>query len=69
MKITSEQKEKLKKSLTEDEFHRLMSVVNDLPEFLSELNELIISRFDDDDEDTPESEHLQRIYDEIYNQN
>ncbi len=69
MIITEEQKGKLHFVLTKQEFDHLMSFVDNLENFQTELDDLIISRFDERDEATPQSEELQCIYDEIYNQN
>lgn len=64
--VTDNQKEKLKNVLTEEEYNRLIPLVWD--DFFSELNDCIVTRFIDD-EPTPEAWAVQRIYDEIYNQN
>lgn len=69
MIITEEQKLRLKELLSSEEYKNLISKINDSGDFLSELDDLIISRFDENDENTPDSERLQRIFDEIYNQN
>ncbi len=69
MIITQEQKDKLFSLLTREEYENLMSFTLDISKFQTELDDLIISRFDENDENTPEAEELQRIYDQIYNQN
>ncbi len=69
MKVTEQQKNALKSQLTEEEYDKLWTYASDLGEFLSALDDLIISRFDKNDENTPEAEKLQCIFDEIYNQN
>lgn len=69
MIITQSQQEKLKEILKENEYDYLMSLTYDIFVFQTELDDLIISRFDENDENTVQSENLQRIYDEIYNQN
>ena len=69
MIITQEQKNRLKELLTEREYKHLMQYVFDIFQFQTELDDLIVSRFDENDENTEDSELLQRLYDEIYNQN
>lgn len=69
MKITDEQKNALKSQLTEEEYEKLLTYAFDIGEFLSALDDLIVSRFDRNDENTPEAERLQCLFDEIYNQN
>ena len=69
MIITQEIREKLKLLLTEKEYKYLMQYTFDIFQFQTELDDLIISRFDKNDENTKESEDLQRVYDEIYNLN
>lgn len=64
--VTDKQKERLKQALTEEEYNRLISLV--WGDFYSELNDCIVMRFIDD-EPTPKAWVIQRIYDEIYNQN
>ena len=63
MIIPKEIIEKLKSLLSEKEY------TFDIFQFQTELDDLIISRFDQNDESTKESDKLQRIYDEIYNLN
>ncbi len=65
--ITTEQKEKLKNILTEEEFRNLCPLVWD--DFFVELNECTILRFNEDDEPTDISNQLEDIYFEILNQN
>jgi hypothetical protein len=69
MIITENQKERLQSLLTRKEYLYLMSFENNLGDFQTELDDFIISRFDENDENTPQAEELQCIYDEIYNQN
>lgn len=69
MIITEEQKQQLQELLTEEEFAALMAYENDVGEFESELNALITTRFDAEDEATAESNKLEDLYYEIYNQN
>lgn len=64
--VTENQKERLKNALTEEEYNRLIPLV--WGDFFSELNDCIVTRFSDD-EPTPKAWIIQRIYDEIYNQN
>ena len=69
MILPQEIREKLKSLLTEKEYKHLMQYTFDIFQFQTELDDLIISRFDKNDESTKESEDLQRVYDEIYNLN
>lgn len=69
MIIPKEIIEKLKSLLSEKEYTHLMQYTFDIFQFQTELDDLIISRFDQNDESTKESDKLQRIYDEIYNLN
>lgn len=66
MKVTQEQKSKLKELLTEREYNTVFSL--DGEEFFSMLDNCIVDRFEDD-EPTDEALAIQRIYDEIYLQN
>ncbi len=65
--ITTEQKEKLKNTLTEEEYKNVFSFEGD--DFLGELSCCILDRFDGDGAHTPESSQLEDIYFEILNQN
>ncbi len=64
--ITEEQKGKLRRLLTEKEFNNLLSKEWEI--FFDELNYLIVSRFVND-EPTEQSNALDKIYIQIYNQN
>ncbi len=63
--ITDEQKELLKPFMPDiDKFIKL-----GLGDFLTELHYLIIGNLDDDYNSTAISDKLQKLYDDIYNQN
>lgn len=64
--VTDAQKEALKSILTHDEYKKLDGL--SWKKFFLCLDAYILYRFRDD-EPTKEGEALQRIYDEVYNQN
>ena len=70
MIISKEQIKRLKDLLTEDEYNEIISCVNedDIEKFQDLLNDCIVMRFVGDDP-TKEAWAVQRIYDEVYNQN
>ena len=67
--LTENQKNELKNILEEKEYQELIEIEEDVFDFLVELHLLIDGYMDEDYNDTKESEKLQAIYDEIYNQN
>ena len=67
IKITENQKNRLKNIIDEQEYEELMK--NDIADFFSDLHLLIIGYMDEDYNSTKESDELQRLYDEIYNLN
>ena len=67
--LTEKQKNELKNILEEKEYQELIEIEEGVFDFLVELHLLIDGYMDEDYNDTKESEKLQAIYDEIYNQN
>ena len=67
IKITENQKNRLKNILDKEEYEKLMK--NDIADFFNDLHWLIIGYMDKDYNSTKESDELQRLYDEIHNQN
>lgn len=71
MIITDNQKEKLKKLLSQKEYELLDTCLKEerYDDFFIELNFCVIDRFDKDCEATDESNIVERLYDEIAYQN
>lgn len=69
MIIYEEQKNILKALLSDEEYSNLLAVENDIDKFQDLLDEYIFDRFDGNQEPTKESDKLEAIYYEIYNQN
>ena len=71
MIITDNQKEQLKKFLLEKEYELLETCLKEkrYDDFFIELNFCVIDRFDKDCEATDESDIIEKIYDEIAEQN
>ena len=67
IRITEIQKNKLKNILDEQEYEELMK--DGIADFFTDLHLLIIGYMDEEYNHTEESEELQELYDEIYNQN
>ena len=67
IKITENQKNRLKNVLGEQNYNELMQ--NDIADFFTDLHLFIIGYMDKDYNSTKESDELQRLYDEIYNLN
>lgn len=68
MIISEEQKQKLKRLLTESEYAEISKYFDDIGKFQDFLNDYIVMRFKND-EPTPEADKLEGLYFEIYNQN
>lgn len=71
MIIHDAQLARLKELLTEAEYNPLLEAVkaDDIEKFQDLLDGYIFSRFDGNQEPTKESDKLENIYFEIYNQN
>ena len=63
-KITQEQIDKIRPY-----FKNVEEYLNDISEFQTELNDAIVYELDEDYEDTDASIMLQKVYDEVYEQN
>lgn len=67
IKITENQKDRLKNILDEQEYEELIK--DDIADFFTDLHLFIIGYMDEEYNSTKESDELQKLYDEIYNQN
>ena len=67
IKITENQKNRLRDILDEKEYQDLME--EEIADFFTDLHLLIIGYMDEEYNHTNESDKLQKLYDEIYNQN
>ena len=67
IKITENQKDRLKNILDEQEYEELIK--DDIADFFTDLHLFILGYMDEEYNSTKESDELQKLYDEIYNQN
>lgn len=65
--ITDAQKKKLNEILEPEEYNRLIEL--EWEYFFGELDDCIVMRLDENYATTPEANELQRLFDQIFNQN